>query len=360
MKVTKHKKIRNYMSFYMNNFGFREPLLILIDGSFCHAAYKIHLQIEEQLKKYFQCEVKLIVTACIITETENLGSGFVGTTQLLKRFLVHRCGHEKRPIVGSACIKSMTFTCRYIVATQDQALKQWILSRPSTPLFYLHNGSVPTLAKPSEAHRQAAEQLQRGLVSVRPLDQSTLTQLKTKEGIVQPDATVEKKWKKRPKNPNPLSCKKPQRKKQESSNGNTKTGVADGGVGKKKNRKRIKVPKHVVEHLKAANGPGTPKAKEGMVQQNATTKKKKNQNNPNPPKNPGQPDTTAKKKKENPKNPNPPSKQEKSNGKPKPAVANGGVGKKKDKKRNDVPKHAVEHLKAANGQQKKSKNVNKN
>ncbi|XP_058126559.1 rRNA-processing protein UTP23 homolog [Anopheles ziemanni] len=257
MKVTKHKKIRKYMSFYMNNFGFREPLLILIDGSFCYAAYKIHLQIEEQLKKYFQSEMKLIVTACIITETDNLGSKFIGTTQLLKRFLVHKCGHEKRPISGSACIKAMTKTSHYIVATQDRVLQEWIRSKPGIPLFYLHNSSVPTLAQPSEAHRNAATKLQKGRMEVRSLDQSTLTTLKEKEGIALPDGTVKKK-KKKPKNPNPLSCKKPKRKTQES-NGNPKPpanplGVTDGGVVKKKSRKRIKLPKHVVEHLKVANG----------------------------------------------------------------------------------------------------------
>uniref|UniRef100_A0A182JIB4 rRNA-processing protein UTP23 homolog n=1 Tax=Anopheles atroparvus TaxID=41427 RepID=A0A182JIB4_ANOAO len=258
MKITKHKKTRKYMSFYMNNFGFREPLLVLIDGSFCHAAYKVRLQIEEQLKKYFQCEVKPIVTACIITETDNLGPGFVGTSQLLKKFLVHKCGHEKRPIDGSACIKAMTKTCHYIVATQDRALQDWVRAKPGIPLFYLHNASVPTLVQPSEVHRQIAAQGQKGLSEVRSLDQSTLSTLKVKEGIVQPETTVKRK-KKKTKNPNPLSCKKPKKTKPEtkgkSENSSGKTpSVADGGVVKKKTRKRIKLPKHVVDQLKGVNG----------------------------------------------------------------------------------------------------------
>ncbi|XP_035905255.1 rRNA-processing protein UTP23 homolog [Anopheles stephensi] len=258
MKITKHKKTRKYMSFYINNFGFREPLLVLIDGSFCHAAYKVRLQIEEQLKKYFQCEVKPIVTACIITETDNLGPAFVSTSQLLKKFLVHRCGHEKQPVDGAACIKAMTKTCHYIVATQDRALQEWVRGNPGIPLFYLHNASVPTLVQPSEAHRQAAADGQKSRNGIRELDKTTIQALKVKEGLVPAEPSVRKKPRK-PKNPNPLSCKKPKKKKTEpggrksESDGATPAPV-DGGVVKKKSRKRIKLPKHVIEHLKATNG----------------------------------------------------------------------------------------------------------
>uniref|UniRef100_A0A182RMB0 rRNA-processing protein UTP23 homolog n=1 Tax=Anopheles funestus TaxID=62324 RepID=A0A182RMB0_ANOFN len=252
MKITKHKKTRKYMSFYINNFGFREPLLVLIDGSFCNAAYKVRLQIEEQLKKYFQCEVKPIVTACIITETDNLGPAFISISQLLKKFLVHRCGHEKQPLDGAACIKAMTKTCHYIVATQDRALQQWVRDSPGIPLFYLHNGSVPTLVQPSEAHRQAATDGQKNRIGIRELDQSTI-QLKAKEGITAPETNVRKKPKK-PKNPNPLSCKK-SKKKKNATNGKSKPAANDdSGKVKKKSRKRIKLPKHVIEHLKSSNG----------------------------------------------------------------------------------------------------------
>uniref|UniRef100_A0A182W6L2 rRNA-processing protein UTP23 homolog n=1 Tax=Anopheles minimus TaxID=112268 RepID=A0A182W6L2_9DIPT len=255
MRVTKHKKTRKYMSFYINNFGFREPLLVLIDGSFCHAAYKVRLQIEEQLKKYFQCEVKPIVTACIITETDNLGPAFIGTSQLLKKFLVHRCGHEKRPVDGAACIKSMTKTSHYIVATQDRALQEWVRCNPGIPLFYLHNAFVPTLVQPSEVHREAAAIGQKNRVGIRELDQTTIQALKVKEGIV-PETPKQKKPRK-PKNPNPLSCKKSKKKKNDT-NGKSKSDgnpeAVSGGIAKKKSRKRIKLPKHVLEHLKTSAG----------------------------------------------------------------------------------------------------------
>ncbi|XP_019560811.2 rRNA-processing protein UTP23 homolog [Aedes albopictus] len=253
MKVTKHKKARKYMSFYINNFGFREPLLVLVDGTFCHAAYKARLQIEDQLKKYFQCELKPIVTACIITETENIGGPLVAVCQLLKKFLLHKCGHEKNPIAGSACIKAMTRTCNYIVATQDRNLQEWIQSRAGVPLFYLHNNLVPTLVQPSDASTRAATNKTQAKVQVREVDEKTLTSLKRKEGLLV-ETEPKPKRKKKKKNPNPLSCKKSKKFKDrgEGHEGGSQhqPGVQDHPIEKKK-RKRVKLPKHVIEHLKA-------------------------------------------------------------------------------------------------------------
>lgn len=43
MKISRHKKAQKYMSFYVNNFGFRQPFQILIDATFCFAAVKVIL-----------------------------------------------------------------------------------------------------------------------------------------------------------------------------------------------------------------------------------------------------------------------------------------------------------------------------
>lgn len=54
------------------------------------------------------------------------------------------------------------------------------------------------------------------------------------------------------KGPNPLSCKKKQKKKsQQLVHKSSADSVSDGKVAKRKNRKRVKVPQHVKEHLKS-------------------------------------------------------------------------------------------------------------
>ncbi|XP_058447812.1 rRNA-processing protein UTP23 homolog [Malaya genurostris] len=245
MKVTKHKKARKYLSFYINNFGFREPLLVLIDGTFCHAAYKARIQIEDQLKKYFLSDLKLIVTACIITETENIGGPLVAVCQLLKKYLVHKCGHEKQPISGSACIRAMTKTCKYIVATQDRDLQEWICARPGIPLFYLHNSLVPTLVQPSEASVRAAASKTQAKVQVREVDEQRLAVLKRKQGISDTSEQHPMKKVRKIKNPNPLSCKKSKKKKPTDK----RDPVRDHAIEKPK-RRRVRLPKHVKEQLK--------------------------------------------------------------------------------------------------------------
>ena len=63
--------------------------------------------IREQLPKYFQAEVKLLTTQCVILETEKLGSKLYGAMLIVKQFAVHKCGHEKQAIAGSKCLLSM-------------------------------------------------------------------------------------------------------------------------------------------------------------------------------------------------------------------------------------------------------------
>lgn len=40
-------------------------------------------------------------------EAESLGSQIQGATQIVKKFLVHKCGHDKNPISGADCMLSM-------------------------------------------------------------------------------------------------------------------------------------------------------------------------------------------------------------------------------------------------------------
>lgn len=41
MKVTRYKKASKRINFYINNFGYRPPIQLLIDGTFCFAALKV-------------------------------------------------------------------------------------------------------------------------------------------------------------------------------------------------------------------------------------------------------------------------------------------------------------------------------
>lgn len=76
MKITRYKRVHKYLSFYKNNYSFRAPYQILIDGTFCQYALKYKVNITEQLPKYFGDEVRIFTTSCVINETQKIGEDF--------------------------------------------------------------------------------------------------------------------------------------------------------------------------------------------------------------------------------------------------------------------------------------------
>ncbi|XP_011311139.1 rRNA-processing protein UTP23 homolog [Fopius arisanus] len=241
MKITRYKKVHKYLSFYMNNYQFRPPFQVLIDGTFCFAALQEKFNIQDQLPKYFQQETKLLTTPCVIMETEKLGQRTHGAMLIVKKFPVHRCSHEKHPTTGSKCLRSMIKKgnpSRYIIATQDRELQEKLRELAGTPLLYLH-GKVPTLDPPSQASKDNAQN-RLGQVFLKDYQMDILKELKQTSGLLPQDETKVKKKKK--KGPNPLSCKKKQKK-------STIT-VNSKASGKVRKRRKTKIPSHVKKILK--------------------------------------------------------------------------------------------------------------
>nr|XP_036222572.1 rRNA-processing protein utp23-like [Bactrocera oleae] len=72
---------------------------------------------------------------------------------IVKKFHVHKCGHEGAPVPASQCIKSMTKCGRYVVASQDRSLQNSLRKVPGRILLYLHK-ATPVLEEPSEASKK--------------------------------------------------------------------------------------------------------------------------------------------------------------------------------------------------------------
>ncbi|XP_020286624.1 rRNA-processing protein UTP23 homolog [Pseudomyrmex gracilis] len=246
--TSRYKKARKNLAFYTHNYKFHQPFQVLIDGTFASASLQNKFNIQEQIKKYFQSEVKLLTTPCIISETEKLGafSSLVsGAIQIVKQYAIHRCGHEKNPINGSRCLLSMIGrenSSRYIVATQDRELQKKLRTIPGVPLMYLH-GKTPTLESASKASREYAEAVQKGL-GMTVWEKENVELLRKKAGIINENNSKLKKKKKKG-GPNPLSCLKKKKKPQPPAV-SSKTGIKSGKVRKKKN---IKIAAHVKDAL---------------------------------------------------------------------------------------------------------------
>ncbi|XP_063375869.1 rRNA-processing protein UTP23 homolog [Cydia fagiglandana] len=247
MKITRYKKVQKYLKFYYNNFGFHQPYQVLIDGTFCFAAFTEHINIKEQVPKYLNSQVKLLTTRCIIIETEKIAKKTHGALTILKQFGTHECGH-KEAISGANCILSMVGKKNpkhYIVATQDRDLQEKLRQKAGMPLLYLHNKS-PTFEKPSQASYDKAGKALEANPFITETQNEALKIMKEAFGLKQ-EETKQQIKKKKPHNPNPLSCKK--KKNKSAKKLEAKAGVSEGKVRK---RKKKKLPKHLKEQLKSA------------------------------------------------------------------------------------------------------------
>ncbi|XP_077362591.1 rRNA-processing protein UTP23 homolog [Festucalex cinctus] len=215
MKIKRQKIAKKTLSFYKYNFNFREPFQILIDGTFCQAALKNKIQIKEQMPKYLMGEVQLCTTNCALKELENLGKELIGAKIILQRYQVRKCQHFKSPIPASECLLSMlegTNPHHYFVATQDFKLTTGLKKIPGVPLLYIILNTM-VLDKPSQSSLDQVQAVQLGQL-VSPTQQQSLRSMKEEQGVMKKDGDRRgKKRKRKPHNPNPLSCLKKKKKK---------------------------------------------------------------------------------------------------------------------------------------------------
>ncbi|XP_014086515.1 rRNA-processing protein UTP23 homolog [Bactrocera oleae] len=241
MKIARFKKAHKTLNFFATNFEYREPYQILVDATFCQIALQNKVIIEEQIKKYFQSTIKLVTTQCVILEAESLGSPLAGATMIVKKFHVHKCGHEGAPVPASQCIKSMTKCGRYVVASQDRSLQNSLRKVPGRILLYLHK-ATPVLEEPSEASKKyVSKKSHKSLTSGLEKHVEHLKQIQT----LQNEKLYNKiKQRKGPKNPNPLSCKKSAKQKARKPNSDiskeSKLRETSKQHMQKQKRKRIK------------------------------------------------------------------------------------------------------------------------
>ncbi|KAK9888361.1 hypothetical protein WA026_000615 [Henosepilachna vigintioctopunctata] len=242
MKIKRYKKVQKCMEFYTNNFGFRKPYQILVDGTFCFEALQNKINISDNIPRYLQSEIKFLTTSCVIIEMENLDRKVRGAVVILKKFAVHKCGHEKKAIPGSKCLLSMLGKANenhYIIATQDRDLENNVRLIPGVPLLYLHM-KTPVLEHPSEISVLNAK---KKLSGIGIAEKTALDQLKQANGVLEEEMNVRKKKKRR--GPNPLSCKKKKTNTQQPSI-RKKEGLPEK---EKRKRKKLRISKHVKEEL---------------------------------------------------------------------------------------------------------------
>lgn len=135
----------------------------------------------------------------------------------------------------------------YITATQDRDLQEKLRKRPGAPILYLHNKS-PTLEKPSKVSYDKVNPVVTNPTVVTEAQNEILKKMKKALGVedVQDIKLLSKRRK--PHNPNPLSCKKKKNKRGPKGDQiNTKT--TEGKVKKNKKKSKSKLKRQLVADL---------------------------------------------------------------------------------------------------------------
>ena len=206
MKVKRLKHTKRVLAFYKQNFGFIEPFQILLDGTFCMAALKGKIDIIDQIKKYFNSEIKIFTTHCALRELYQIGPQVSGAHKILKKFTKHKCGHENASLEPMECFKAMISSdnpSHYIIGTQDSELHQVLRSCRGIPILYI-SGSTLYLESPSFQSKKEAKKKFREQDLLTDFEKETLAKMNRNNE----DNPKHNRKRKRAKGPNPLSCKK--------------------------------------------------------------------------------------------------------------------------------------------------------
>ena len=190
MKIKRQKQVRRFLHIYKSIYRYREPYLVLADGTFCQAAVTCKLEARKRLSVYLGAATQCCTTKCILSELELLGKGMFDARMLAQRFQLRDCKHKK-PVTASECILSLVLNknkTKYFVATQDSSLTKQIRAEPGIPLLYLHK-SVLVLEKPSDATLNNVKLLNERKLCGSEVDR--IKEIKKHVGLIPKQAKIE-------------------------------------------------------------------------------------------------------------------------------------------------------------------------
>ncbi|AET38536.1 rRNA-binding ribosome biosynthesis protein UTP23 Ecym_3019 [Eremothecium cymbalariae DBVPG len=215
MRQKRAKAYKKQMLVYNHTFKFRQPYQVLVDDQLVLETNKSSFDLLKGLKRTLQAEVKPMITQCCVQKLyESKNQGAIAQAKMYER---RRCNHYKEPKEPSECIRSVVDINgrnlhRYVVATQDIEIRRILRRVPGVPLIYM-NRSVMVMEPLSSNSQQVSQQVENEKL-VKGLNDPKYagTPNNTEDASVDPkspDANQLKRKIKGPKEPNPLSIKKP-------------------------------------------------------------------------------------------------------------------------------------------------------
>lgn len=251
MRQGRAKKYRKQMNALNRTFKFREPYQVLIDEEIILESVRTKYDLLKGIKSAVQGEIKPMITQCAVESLYKTNNQ--DAINVAKKFERRRCGHK--PLRGEeqqeeedkkATGTKSAYDCmlevvningknkhRYVVATNKEGLRRKLKTIPAVPMVFLDR-SVMIMEKLSQVTVNAINAVEDAKLTggLNDVDAAKIIKRARAEEEEEVEDTEEKPKKKRkgPKEPNPLSMKKR----------NMKKDSAPESEGKSKNRSGAK------------------------------------------------------------------------------------------------------------------------
>ena len=235
MKVNRSKFIRKYLRFYRLVFGLEAPFKVLLDGNFIFAAMKYKVDIMARLISLLQEErVEIFVLRSSLLELNGLGEKGSAALQfglkrctILEDYSADGKDKDREKKKGKGIEKGMgsdgvsgayhflrnavsdQTAPRYLLATQDGALRSSVGKLGGIPLLYLNKVWL-VMEPPSDASRRASTSIESDKTLPSQREAELLQEMghgKESEESKEDTKPESERRKRKASAPNPLACK---------------------------------------------------------------------------------------------------------------------------------------------------------
>ncbi|KAJ1920290.1 hypothetical protein H4219_001403 [Mycoemilia scoparia] len=224
MRAKRGKQYKKCMEMYKNYFGFREPYQVIMTADFIKATVDSSMNIQNQLYKTLTGTIK---------QNKDLEKNYLKATKYMEK---RRCNHRNNGEEvwdSQKCIQDIIGEknqFNYCVATQDSGTRFKLRQIAGVPILHISR-SVLILEPPSDltvafAHNKEREKVIPQKEEIKLLNKIFLNKSKNGTGANSKPTNKPPK-RKRAKEPNPLSVKKPKKEKPNNQGINEKVVSTD-------------------------------------------------------------------------------------------------------------------------------------
>ncbi|GAB9466741.1 Rrna-processing protein [Globisporangium polare] len=226
MRYLRAKGIRKALRQFHFLCGIKPPYKLLLDGNFIAMCMQMKVDIHERLPKFLQVkphEVQYFIPAAALKELELLGDAMRPAFEVAQSFTVVEddvpvaSADSAAPVDVTAVIRNIIGERndrKFLVATQEVELRKELRAIPGVPLFYLNRSVLvfEDISRATLAIVRQEEKVNRAKLDVN--EKRKLEHVAADDKNKDEDEEERRRLKKvRAKGPNPLSMKKPLKKK---------------------------------------------------------------------------------------------------------------------------------------------------